>query len=178
MQHRIIMAEFFLGLVFALRATVGVQGNYGSEELTVEVELPTIEMHRLQNYGGGGSQQNNVLYNGGNSGTGEDVHGRGRPHRSKEEVGMVHRDVRDEKNYTSGDDPGEDDDNEETESSEYDDNCTHPRQYFPQYNDSCDFVHAECTGKSELIDYLAFVLCDLPKAQVPKLHVFCYGALL
>lgn len=46
------------------------------------------------------------------------------------------------------------------------DNCTHPRQPFPGYNDSCDFVHAECEGKAELFDYLAFVLCDLPKAQV------------
>ena len=50
------------------------------------------------------------------------------------------------------------------ESSE--DNCTHPRQPMPLYNDSCDFVHAECEGKSELIDYLAFVLCNLPRAQV------------
>lgn len=44
-------------------------------------------------------------------------------------------------------------------------NCTHPRQPLPRYNDSCDFVHAECEGQAELIDYLAFVLCDLPKAQ-------------
>lgn len=46
------------------------------------------------------------------------------------------------------------------------DNCTHPRQPLPRYNNSCDFVHAECGGKAELIDYLAFVLCDLPRAQV------------
>ena len=52
------------------------------------------------------------------------------------------------------------------ENSQQEDNCTHPRQPMPRYNDSCNFVHAECKDKSELIDYLAFVLCDLPKAQV------------
>lgn len=46
------------------------------------------------------------------------------------------------------------------------DNCTHPRQPLPQYNDSCTFVHAVCEGKAELINYLALILCDLPKAEV------------
>lgn len=53
------------------------------------------------------------------------------------------------------------------------DNCTHPRQPLPRYNNSCDFVHAECKDKSELIDYLAFVLCDLPKAQVYTCCIVC-----
>ncbi len=61
---------------------------------------------------------------------------------------------------------------EEEEEKIPEDNCTHPRQH-PMYNDSCDFVHAECGGKSELIDYLAFVLCDLPKAQVSTDLKYC-----
>lgn len=55
---------------------------------------------------------------------------------------------------------------EEGQGEDHADNCTHPRHPLPRYNDSCDFVHAECEGQSELIDYLAFVLCDLRKAQV------------
>ena len=72
-------------------------------------------------------------------------------------------------NHTFEGDEEKDEDHEEEEEEEmFEDNCTHPRQPFPLYNDSCDLVHAECRGKSELIDYLAFVLCDLPKAQVSK----------
>lgn len=65
-----------------------------------------------------------------------------------------------------------DEDGDDEEEGKIQDNCTHPRQPFPWYNDSCDFVHAECGGKSELIDYLAFVLCDLPKAQVGAMLIF------
>lgn len=46
------------------------------------------------------------------------------------------------------------------------DNCTRPSQPLPWYNNSCDFVRAECKNKAELIDYLAFMFCDLPKVQV------------
>jgi len=71
-------------------------------------------------------------------------------------------------NHTFEGDEEKDEVHEEVDGEEeiFEDNCTHPRQPFPLYNDSCDLVHAECRGKSELIDYLAFVLCDLPKAQV------------
>lgn len=69
------------------------------------------------------------------------------------------------RNYTQVEEDGGGGEGEDT-SEGADDNCTHPRQPMPRYNDSCDFVHAECEGKVELIDYLAFVLCDLPKAQV------------
>ena len=65
-----------------------------------------------------------------------------------------------------------------------DDNCTHPTEPLPYYNNSCEFVHAECADKAELIDYLAFVCCDLAVLQVShfeptvsnKMHViiFCY----
>ncbi len=68
------------------------------------------------------------------------------------------------RNYTGGE--GGTSGIEEEEMEEVEDNCTHPHQPLPQYNDSCDFVHAECSDKTELIDYLAFVLCDLPNAQV------------
>ena len=68
-------------------------------------------------------------------------------------------------NYTGED--GEE--GEGTEVSELGDNCTRPQQpHDPLYNDSCAFVHAECEDKAELFDYLAFVLCDLPKAQVRR----------
>ena len=68
-------------------------------------------------------------------------------------------------NYTGED--GEE--GEGTEVSELGDNCTRPQQpHDPLYNDSCAFVHAECEDKAELFDYLAFVLCDLPKAQVKR----------
>ena len=46
------------------------------------------------------------------------------------------------------------------------DNCTDPREDKGVYNTSCEFVLEECGHKSELIDYLAFVLCDLPHVQV------------
>lgn len=58
---------------------------------------------------------------------------------------------------------------EGTDVSVLGDNCMHPRQsHEPRYNDSCAFVHGECEDQSELFDYLAFVLCDLPKAQVSR----------
>lgn len=47
-----------------------------------------------------------------------------------------------------------------------DDNCTHPTEPLPYYNNSCEFVHAECADKAELIDYLAFICCDLAVLQV------------
>ena len=63
---------------------------------------------------------------------------------------------------------GGDGEEEGTEDDLMSDNCTHPRQPLPRYNDSCEFVHEECEGKAKLIDYLSFVLCDLPKAQVKR----------
>ncbi len=68
-------------------------------------------------------------------------------------------------NTTDGEDKEEEEDEEE-EGEDLESNCTHPRQPLPLYNDSCDYVHVECRSKSELIDYLAFVLCTLPEAQV------------
>ena len=52
------------------------------------------------------------------------------------------------------------------EYSEGKDNCTNPRNPPQKYKSSCDFVHDECAGKAELIDYMAFVVCSLPSAQV------------
>lgn len=52
------------------------------------------------------------------------------------------------------------------EYSERSDNCTNPRNPPQKYKTSCDFVHDECAGKAELIDYMAFVVCDLPTVQV------------
>ena len=51
------------------------------------------------------------------------------------------------------------------------DNCTNPQEDYEGYNTSCEFVLEECGHKSELIDYLAFVLCDLPHLQVGCSHV-------
>lgn len=45
------------------------------------------------------------------------------------------------------------------------DNCTNPHDK-GSYESSCKFVLAECGKKSELINYLAFVLCDLPNLEV------------
>ncbi len=45
------------------------------------------------------------------------------------------------------------------------DNCTDPHDK-GSYESTCQFVKAECGKKSELIDYLAFVLCDLPYIEV------------
>ena len=52
------------------------------------------------------------------------------------------------------------------------DNCTHPRQPFPRYNDSCDFVHAECEGKAELYVCMQThpYMCTCVHADAP-LHV-------
>lgn len=50
--------------------------------------------------------------------------------------------------------------------SEGKDNCTNPRNPPQKYKSSCDFVHDECAGKAELIDYMAFVVCSLPSVQV------------
>ena len=52
------------------------------------------------------------------------------------------------------------------EYSESSDNCTNPRNPPQKYKNSCDFVHNECASKAELIDYMAFVVCDLPSVQV------------
>ena len=52
------------------------------------------------------------------------------------------------------------------EYSESNDNCTNPRNPPQKYKNSCDFVHDECAGKTELIDYLAFVVCSLSSVQV------------
>ena len=50
-------------------------------------------------------------------------------------------------------------------------NCTNPR-YPPQnYKNSCEFVRTECAEKAELIDYMAFVVCDLTAVQVSALRV-------
>ena len=46
------------------------------------------------------------------------------------------------------------------------DNCSAPRAPHPGYNNSCDFVLQECSGNVQLINYLAFVLCDLQHVQV------------
>ena len=45
-------------------------------------------------------------------------------------------------------------------------NCTNPRSPPLMYNSSCAFVEAECSEEYELINYLAFVLCDLHRVQV------------
>ncbi len=45
------------------------------------------------------------------------------------------------------------------------DNCTDPRDK-GSYENTCQFVIAECGKKSELINYLAFALCDLPYLEV------------
>lgn len=50
--------------------------------------------------------------------------------------------------------------------NEGNDNCTNPRYPPQKYQSSCDFVHAECAKKAELIDYMAFVVCDLTSVQV------------
>lgn len=56
----------------------------------------------------------------------------------------------------------------------YADNCTNPRESKEAYNDSCEFVLEECQHKSELINYLAFVLCDLQDFQVSLASDFKY----
>ena len=38
------------------------------------------------------------------------------------------------------------------------------------HNSSCEFVHAECANHARLIDYLAFVLCDLVNVKVCHLN--------
>lgn len=53
---------------------------------------------------------------------------------------------------------------------EANDNCTHPRNPPQIYKTSCDFVHAECANKAELFDYMAFIVCNLPSAQVSILQ--------
>jgi len=68
-------------------------------------------------------------------------------------------------------DPGEDEepDNEEEE------RCTEPRQPQPKYNNSCEYIHSECKGKTKLVNYLSLVVCDLRVAQVANYtHVACY----
>lgn len=45
-------------------------------------------------------------------------------------------------------------------------NCTSPRQPGPEYNSTCEYVLAECTGQTKLVNYLSFVVCDLRVAQV------------
>ena len=45
------------------------------------------------------------------------------------------------------------------------DNCSDPHDK-GDYQSSCQFVLAECSKKSELINYLAFVVCDLPHLEV------------
>ena len=44
--------------------------------------------------------------------------------------------------------------------------CSNPRNPQPLYNNSCEYVHAECSHKVHLVDYLAFVLCDLKHVKV------------
>lgn len=50
-------------------------------------------------------------------------------------------------------------------------NCTNPRHPPQNYKSSCEFVRTECTEKAELIDYIAFVVCDLTSVQVSALWV-------
>ena len=50
-------------------------------------------------------------------------------------------------------------------------NCTNPRHPPQNYKSSCDFVRTECAEKAELIDYMAFVVCDLRSVQVSALCV-------
>lgn len=66
-----------------------------------------------------------------------------------------HLTVRSAKNSSSSD-----------EYSEGNDNCTNPRNPPQKYKNSCDFVHDECASKAELIDYMAFVVCNLSSVQV------------
>lgn len=50
-------------------------------------------------------------------------------------------------------------------------NCTNPRHPPQKYKSSCEFVRTECADKAELIDYIAFVVCDLTSVQVSALWV-------
>lgn len=68
---------------------------------------------------------------------------------------LPHLTVRSAKNSSSSD-----------EYSEGNDSCTNPRNPPQKYKNSCDFVHDECASKAELIDYMAFVVCNLPSVQV------------
>lgn len=170
MLPRFILAAIFLGVIALTEEIHGSRRNSASDaqwsletkQLAIDGRKPGARERGKEGQYGGGD------YDGGGLDSEDEIHRRGRLHQSKEEDGggekrLGNRLVRDERNYTDEDEGGE----EEDESAKYtDDNCTHPRQPYPWYNDSCDFVHAECRGKSELIDYLAFVLCDLPKAQV------------
>lgn len=47
-----------------------------------------------------------------------------------------------------------------------DDNCTAPRGEHDGYNNSCAFVLDQCQDEVSLVNYLAFVLCDLADVQV------------
>lgn len=188
MQNRFIMVAIFLGIILALREEV--RGNATDAEVSLKVEHSDIAIDR-SNQGereqNGGIAYDGGLKNGGREKTlqveeedgnveregdgGRFTHDTKYFNRPSIVLGVRESDYYPTSNYTSEggggqDDGGEDEDDEES-AKDSDDNCTHPRQPFPWYNDSCDFVHAECGGKSELIDYLAFVLCDLPKAQVP-----------
>ena len=166
MQPRFIGAAFFLGFLFALTEETQGSSISADAQWTLKTEQSAIDRRNL------GDERENTGQNGSNDGGSLGiVDERGRLHQNKEadnsglEKRRGDRVIRNERNYTDGE---EDDNMDEDEGAEFmDDNCTHPRQPFPWYNNSCDLIHAECRGKSELIDYLAFVLCDLPKAQVP-----------
>ena len=47
-------------------------------------------------------------------------------------------------------------------------NCSSPRDYHKDYNDSCAYVRAECGDQAQLFDYLRLVMCDLSHAQVRR----------
>ena len=53
-----------------------------------------------------------------------------------------------------------------TSSKENEENCTSLQHDSLDYNSSCELVHNECQGKVQLINYLAFVVCDLKSVQV------------
>lgn len=53
------------------------------------------------------------------------------------------------------------------------DNCSAPGAPHPGYNNSCDFVLQECGGDVQLINYLAFILCDLQHVQVLESNTNC-----
>ena len=73
-------------------------------------------------------------------------------------VGLQHRDARMQLR---------EEDSGQNGSSDSLTNCTSPQNPpRPLYNNSCQFVHAACTGQSQLLNYLAFVVCSLSDMKV------------
>ncbi len=67
-------------------------------------------------------------------------------------------------------------DDDRLQNNSLSDNCTDPNDK-GSYESSCQLVLAECGKKSELIDYLAFVVCDLPYMEVCTYTIIIDGKL-